>query len=631
MSRTNGKASDVVAVCKALVDAQGLELEKRISHQLETSFDKWERNMLSHDAFVTIMEEHQKRMEHLIELIQAKLVIEKRDLLWTNHEGEHITKYPTLLEHHEPCMDDFRGQHLQKMPQPNSPQKDELQQASDAPVVMDAVRLDIDKRSIQKEAEPQDSIQPVETVTSPSKSPRIRKAKTGHHHALEITKEDLQEVGDPETWQQKALVLIDWWINLSEPERTGLLARIVGSRRFEAIVVKIIVCNAILMGVVANYDMANARLSKEGRIDFITKLESFFAIVFSVELLLKLVVHRQYFFVNDQAKWNWLDFCLVLFSFYDQVMNILLATSGGAKISFMRSLRVMKLAKLLRMARVLRVFKDLRLMIECIAGSLLSLFWCFVMLAFVLYVFALIFLQGFTLLMQESDQVSQSEADAIFTKYGSVEKTMLTLFNHVTGGAGWEESYDLLVLCGPLYSCAFIFYVGFFNFAVLNILTGMFVEHAMKCAEPDNDEMLLEQRRQELADRDSILDLCRTIDTDGSGTITQEEFDRHMQTNKGRHLLKLQGLDVSEAECFFRVLVAATDSAEVDLSTFVDCAMKMKGQAKAMDLQIMLYEAKMTEHRQAKALSQCLAELHSVKSLLEDLQALPLADGDGSM
>ena len=32
---------------------------------------------------------------------------------------------------------------------------------------------------------------------------------------------------------------------------------------------------------------------------------------------------------------------------------------------------------------------------------------------------------------------------------------------------------------------------------MFNILTGMFVEHAMKCAEPDNEEMLMEQRKQD--------------------------------------------------------------------------------------------------------------------------------------
>ena len=56
-------------------------------------------------------------------------------------------------------------------------------------------------------------------------------------------------------------------------------------------------------------------------------------------------------------------------------------------------------------------------------------------------------------------------------------------------------------LSGPVYSAGFLFFVGFFNFAVFNILTGLFVEHAMKCAEPDDDEMIFEQRKQEQIER----------------------------------------------------------------------------------------------------------------------------------
>ena len=46
-------------------------------------------------------------------------------------------------------------------------------------------------------------------------------------------------------------------------------------------------------------------------------------------------------------------------------------------MTFMRLLRMMRIAKMLRLTRVLRVFNDLRIMLESIAGSLLSLFWCF--------------------------------------------------------------------------------------------------------------------------------------------------------------------------------------------------------------------------------------------------------------
>eukprot|EP00747_Dinoflagellata_sp_TGD_P111382 gnl/TRDRNA2_/TRDRNA2_171212_c0_seq4.p1 gnl/TRDRNA2_/TRDRNA2_171212_c0~~gnl/TRDRNA2_/TRDRNA2_171212_c0_seq4.p1 ORF type:complete len:635 (+),score=111.61 gnl/TRDRNA2_/TRDRNA2_171212_c0_seq4:81-1985(+) len=441
----------------------------------------------------------------------------------------------------------------------------------------------------------------------------MRRSKTNADVTYEIWKEDVTHGQDVSPLHLRTLYVLDWWVNLEEPTRTGWLAAIVSSGRFESLTILVIVLNAFFMAYVANYDISHINHEPT---EFITSAERFFTIFFLVELILKLCVHRRYFFVNENMKWNIFDFFLVGLAVYDQLVTLIAHSGGGPNMTFMRTLRMLKMAKMLRMARVLKAFKDLRMMIVCIAGSLMSLFWSFVMLALILYMFALFFVQGFTGLLT-TELLESTVTDDIGVAFGSVESAMLSLFKCVTGGDDWGAYHTLIEMAGPIYSVGFVFFVGFFNFAVFNILTGMFVEQAMKCAEPDSEELIFEQRKEEIAQKGTITELCREIDADGSGTINLEEFGAYMQTAKGRHLLKLQGLDVDDAETFFHLLTHASQCPEVEIGLFTDCAMKMRGLAKAMDLQVLFYQVKMLERKQEALGNDVTRQLQSLQSTLD--------------
>merc|ERR1719162_2157404 len=52
--------------------------------------------------------------------------------------------------------------------------------------------------------------------------------------------------------------------------------------------------------------------------------------------------------------------------------------------------------KVLRMVRVLKAFRELRLLLLSIVGSMTSLVWCFLLLGCVLYLFGIVFVQAVT-------------------------------------------------------------------------------------------------------------------------------------------------------------------------------------------------------------------------------------------
>eukprot|EP00747_Dinoflagellata_sp_TGD_P023796 gnl/TRDRNA2_/TRDRNA2_130080_c0_seq4.p1 gnl/TRDRNA2_/TRDRNA2_130080_c0~~gnl/TRDRNA2_/TRDRNA2_130080_c0_seq4.p1 ORF type:complete len:422 (+),score=59.40 gnl/TRDRNA2_/TRDRNA2_130080_c0_seq4:193-1458(+) len=389
----------------------------------------------------------------------------------------------------------------------------------------------------------------------------------------------------------RGLYMLQWFVDLEEPKRSGSLYKMVRHRNFELMCAFVILLNSVFLAEVANYDVRNLG---QPSTSFIYSVDLAFALFFLAELILRLAVHRLYFFINDHFKWNLFDLVLVLLSFYDQLV-LLMDGIGGANVGFMRTLRILKIAKLLRMVRVLSSFRDLRIMLHSIVGSVGALFWCFVMLGFILYVFALVFVQATTTALivdLDSEHLSDPDKDLLLGYYGTVQHAILTLFMSATGGTDWIEPFQTIGLSGFAYSACFIFFIGFFQFAVFNILTGLFVENAMKLAQPDHDTLIFEQRRRELADVEDMKRFCAAMDVDGSGTISLGELMEFLDNAKARAYLQLKGLDVTDAEMFFFLLASANGSDSVDIDAFAEGAMKMRGQANAMDIQTVLYETK---------------------------------------
>jgi len=162
------------------------------------------------------------------------------------------------------------------------------------------------------------------------------------------------------------------------------------------------------------------------------------------------------------------------------------------------------------------------MMFSSLVGSLASLFWCFVMLGFMLYMFALIFTQGLTnFLLENLGRVDSTDHEFILENFGGVQQSMMSLYKATTGGEDWRVYYGMVERTGTLYNLIFIFYIGFFQFALFNILTGLFVENALKHAKPNHDTLVFDQRRQQIAEGHAMQAFCHEIDADGTGNFTE--------------------------------------------------------------------------------------------------------------
>eukprot|EP00429_Kryptoperidinium_foliaceum_P115613 CAMPEP_0176305674 /NCGR_PEP_ID=MMETSP0121_2-20121125/63084_1 /TAXON_ID=160619 /ORGANISM="Kryptoperidinium foliaceum, Strain CCMP 1326" /LENGTH=141 /DNA_ID=CAMNT_0017647351 /DNA_START=237 /DNA_END=662 /DNA_ORIENTATION=+ len=119
-------------------------------------------------------------------------------------------------------------------------------------------------------------------------------------------------------------------------------------------------------------------------------------------------------------------------------------------------------------------------------------------------------------------------------------------------------------------------------------MTGVFVESAMKHAQPDHNTLALEQRRCEMSEAAALRSILNRADLDGTGTINWEEFRRVASDHRVSSVLEVMGLDIKDASLLHDMLCKVGGSSEVNLDFLVDALMRMKGPAMGIDLQALI-------------------------------------------
>lgn len=342
-------------------------------------------------------------------------------------------------------------------------------------------------------------------------------------------------------------------------------------------------------------------------------IEAAFLCFYILELLLKLSVHHGYFFCNKEMYWNLFDFALVVIAAQD--FFVLYLHSGGgtpANKTFLRTLRILKMAKALRVLRVLRFFAKLRLILRSIVGSCLSLLWSIITLFFIIYIFSLIFVQGVsTWLIEHGAHLSPEQVQDITKAFGSVELTMVNLFKAITGGIDWQEIYDVVKPGGYMHA-VFIFFIAFINIALMNVLTGIFVESAMKMAMPDRESLAIEKQIEEQHDREELAGLFQDMDINGDGRISTAEFTKHLLSEQSGGLkprLALLGLDIKDTKKFFESMAATCGG--VDELEFVNGCMHLKGVATSLELNHLMVKLQNIAQLQQRIIDRRSVQRHS--------------------
>lgn len=359
--------------------------------------------------------------------------------------------------------------------------------------------------------------------------------------------------------------------------------RIVCNPVFDAICAFMIICNSALIGYTVEWLTTHPK--EEAWSIIVGHLCSLF---FFVELIMRMTVKGRFYFFGEDKMWNVFDFSLVAFSVVEFIMDI--TNIGSSSVG--SNIKTIKMLRIVRIFRVFRFFRELSLLAIMIADSIRSLMWALVMLAIIIYVFAICFTSSASEYLNVRDpEYTQAVTKTVHTRFGSLPRTVYSLLLSMLNGISWEAVSDPLMHINGFVTALFFFYVAFTMLAVLNIITGVFVDNAVETARTQRD--FLVEKEMELRERYimELHDIFEEMDTDGSGTLSLDEIKAFLNDLRVQSYFQALGLDTHDTERLFR-LIDDDASGEVAVQEFLDGCLRLKGEARSIDVHAVMYDCK---------------------------------------
>jgi hypothetical protein len=338
-------------------------------------------------------------------------------------------------------------------------------------------------------------------------------------------------------------------------------------------------------------------------------LEVCFVSCYALELVIRGVTERAAFLFGRERFWNLFD----LFSVMVSTVGVLLALSESSRI-----LRLIRITKGLRVLRALRFCRSLRAMVFAIASSLMSLVWALCVMFLIMYFFTVVFATAVADTLERTSASNDSGPDvrAFLPYYRSLLDTTLYLFMSITGGIDWQTMALPLLDVDPVLMGVFVLYICFMSFGVLNVVIGIFVSKAKDAADRDRDILTENRLREERDAMRRMRNIFREADTDGDNVLSWDEFSAYLQDNDAAVFFSSLGLDVNVAQALF-VLLDVNDDDSVNIDEFVHGCLRLKGDARSIDVNMLLYQSDKMQHQFMECMDSLGRELSRLAGALD--------------
>eukprot|EP00927_Polykrikos_kofoidii_P054115 TRINITY_DN48594_c0_g1_i1.p1 TRINITY_DN48594_c0_g1~~TRINITY_DN48594_c0_g1_i1.p1 ORF type:complete len:613 (-),score=75.63 TRINITY_DN48594_c0_g1_i1:45-1883(-) len=271
--------------------------------------------------------------------------------------------------------------------------------------------------------------------------------------------------------------------------------------------------------------------------------EHCFCFCFGAELLLRIAADGWRYLT---ALGSFCDAVVVIASSLDAWVLSPLGSTVGSNVNVLRMVRLIKLAKVMRVVRVMKAFTTLRVLVAAVASSVGALAWSMTLL-FVLEVIAAIFLSQLLQLTIESN-VHLDDHHRLFLSenFGTWSRSMLSVFEMTMAPGGFIK-YRILADVHPALMMFVVVYVCVVTFAVVRVITAIFLKTTLSASEKDAPRMAEEQS---LARLNYIARLSGEV----TGCITETTLDLVLLEPHTCQLLQALGIEVQEARGLFKAI-----------------------------------------------------------------------------
>eukprot|EP00929_Paragymnodinium_shiwhaense_P105162 TRINITY_DN7007_c0_g1_i1.p1 TRINITY_DN7007_c0_g1~~TRINITY_DN7007_c0_g1_i1.p1 ORF type:complete len:590 (-),score=105.01 TRINITY_DN7007_c0_g1_i1:249-2018(-) len=324
--------------------------------------------------------------------------------------------------------------------------------------------------------------------------------------------------------------------------------------------------------------------------------ETFFGIVFTVEVLVKLAVLRAEF---CRSAWNAYDLVIIV-CWLMQNMEMLDIAMPPLVV---RLARLGRLLRLLRFAKTFQIFDVLRLLVRSMAACLTALMWSAMFLLLVMLGTAILMVY---MLQEEcqNESLPLEKRQELYTYFGTFTRGFFSLYE-LTMGNWVPISRVVIEHVSEWWMLFFIFYRTIVGFACLKVVTAIFNAETFRVTQIDDDVMLMHKERQVAIHTQRMQQLLLEGDESLDGELNIEEF-RSLMYDKGvQKWLSAQEIELKDVEVAFE-MIDSDSNGRVSAEELVRGLARLKGSARSVDVLTMMQSLRRIEDLVGK-MDDCVA------------------------
>jgi len=319
---------------------------------------------------------------------------------------------------------------------------------------------------------------------------------------------------------------------------------------------------------------------------------------FVIDLTLRLRAHG-----FEVLKYSLLDACSVLvYVFQVGVNHAWMDQRASLAIRVVSShlsiFRVARLVRILHVSALVRkqpAFRTLRLISYSLSSSnAVGTLLCICSTIFGICVFFGVFLtEGSMAFLLQHGPTTEPELHQYF---GTVFRSVFSLYQAMTGGEDWANIYHSLNPLGGVYQTAFIVFQGFTWIALLNVVTASFVENTLQRSKEDREFMVQTEIEVKKSYLDAMKEIFHGLDDDDSGSIEIGELQECLQKKDIGAWFASLGIDVEQVGNLFKLL-DRDKSGTLDEEEFIFGCLQLRGEARNIDVALLQYQvAELSDH-----------------------------------
>jgi len=316
-----------------------------------------------------------------------------------------------------------------------------------------------------------------------------------------------------------------------------------------------------------------------------------FTLMFLFEFGLRIWLYRWEFIYGEHWRWNFFDSVLIMVTVVHWFINVFLIDSMHVHMGRLPRVTFLRILRLPRVAidfSHLDCIHSLQLMTASIMHSLTFSSVAFGVVIAIIYLFSVCFVQGIIDLLEGATvgSIGQDSLGQIAQTFGSVQITLLSLFQAISGGIDWKALMVPLSLVSWRYTLLLFLYIFVVLFGLLNIVASMFVECVCQVTKENYKERIRSELLAQKRWMGELSQLFREADEDESGGLSWTEFSALVNAPMMRAYFTTLELNIEDAKEIFDYLDVQGDG-EVTMQDFVRGCVCLRGEAKSVDVAVL--------------------------------------------